>query len=259
MGENTLSKDDPKTTTESPADPVGPTADGPAENQLQKDPEPALDAADMARDARHDGVAGALQVRESPPTENDAQNTSDGDIHQTIAKLEVVQHQLRRLHEAFEAKLKYDAHKEKIIDQLHEELQEYRKDILRQHQHSFVTDVIKIIDDIRKLTSHYQSIDPGEWSPVKLLEHLEQIPSDLEDLFLVRGIVPFRQATPTFDPARQRIAKKVPTADPLQDKCVASSLRPGYEDQGRVIRPELVAVYDYDSSEAQTAENSPDE
>ena len=183
----------------------------------------------------------------------------DAGVYQTIAKMEVVQHQLQRLQEAFEAKLKYDAHKEKINDQLHEELQGYREDVLRQHQRSFVTDVIKIIDDIRKLTSHYRSTASGEWNPEKLLEHLDQIPFDLEDLFRVRGIVPFRQTSPTFDPARQRITKKIPTSDPLQDKCVASSLRPGYEDQGRVIRPELVAVYYYDSSETPTTERSSDE
>ena len=172
-----------------------------------------------------------------------------GGVYQAIAKLEVVQHQLRRLNEEFDTKLKYDAHKEKIIDHLHEELQEYKNDIFSKHQHSLVSDVIKIIDDIRKLTAHYRSMRPENWDPAKLLEYLEQIPFDLEDMFLLRGISPFTEASRTVDPARQRITKRLPTSDPSQDKLVAVSLRPGYECDGRVLRPELVAVYVYESSD----------
>jgi len=254
MGENTLPNDDPRSRPESPAEPDRLVADGPAVNPLQDE----TDAESALSEASRDEPQETLEADSQPPG-NDPQTALAAGVHQTIAKMEVVQHQLQRLQEAFEAKLKYDAHKEKIIDQLHEELQGYREDVLMQHQRSFVTDVIKVIDDIRKLTSHYRSTAPGEWHPEKLLEHLEQIPFDLEDLFLVRGIVPFRQPSPTFEPARQRITKKIPTSDPLQDKCVASSLRPGYEDQGRVIRPELVAVYYYDSSETPTVERSSDE
>lgn len=167
-------------------------------------------------------------------------------VYQAIAKLEVIQHQLRRLYEDFDIKLKYDAHKEKIIDHLHEELQVYKNDLFSRNQQALVVDVIKIIDDLRKLAAHYRSIEPDQRDREKLLEHLEQVPFDLEDIFLLRGITPFTESCRTVDPLRQRITKKVTTSDPSLDKLVAASLRPGYESDGRIIRPELVAVYVYE-------------
>ena len=115
------------------------------------------------------------------------------------------------------------------------------------------SDMIKVIDDIRKMTNHYRTTPQEQWDPGKLLDYLEQIPLDLEDMFLLRGISTFREESITLDPTRQRVAKKITTSDPLQDKLVASSLRPGYECDGRIIRPELVAVYVYEMA-AETVE-----
>jgi molecular chaperone GrpE len=151
--------------------------------------------------------------------------------------------QLDALQEEFLTKLKNDAHKDKLIDSLHQELQSYKSDLIKKHVQSMVVDMIKIIDDIRKLSEHYQSMEAEDLEPGKLLDLLERIPGDLEDIFLYQGVKPFTCSGSEFDAGRQRVLKRVITFDASLDNKVAKSLKPGYEWADRVIRPEIVAVY----------------
>ncbi|MFZ7124668.1 MAG: nucleotide exchange factor GrpE [Desulfobacterales bacterium] len=158
-------------------------------------------------------------------------------------RLEAVEACLDGLSQDFEGKLKYDAHKEMIIDRLHGELQDYKQDLLKKLVLSFILDVIKLADDIRKWIAHFKALEPSQRDPVKLFRYLEAIPSDLEDIFYWQGVKPYSTSDGAFDPIRQRALKKVPTDDPHLDKTVSHSLRPGYEWDGKVIRQEMVAVY----------------
>ncbi len=174
-------------------------------------------------------------------------------------KLEGIEGQLAQLRQEFQGKLKYDAHKDKIIDNLHKELQEYKKDVIKKHMQSIVMDMIKIIDNIRRLTEHYNAQDPSESDPQKLLNLLEGVPSDLEDLFYYQGITPYTCNASAFDPSRQRLLKTVQTADKSLDKTVAESLRPGYEWDDKILRPEMVAVYVYDAASENSNTEQSDE
>ncbi|MFO7497213.1 MAG: nucleotide exchange factor GrpE [Desulfobacterales bacterium] len=166
-------------------------------------------------------------------------------VARLINRLDGLQDSMNQLAGEFQTKLKYDAHKERIIDTLHQELQEYKNDIVKKHLMSVLMDVIKVIDDIRKWMHHYRSLDSDTRDPIKLFKFLETIPSDLEDIFYWQGVKSFICPGDGFDPSRQRAAKKVATTDPEKDKKVAESLRHGYEWEGKVIRPEMVAVYDF--------------
>ena len=160
-------------------------------------------------------------------------------------KLNIISCQLEELNKEFLSKLKNDAHKEKLIDSLHQELQSYKNDLIKKHVQSMAVDIIKIIDDIRKLSEHYQSMNAEDVEPNKLLDLLERIPGDLEDIFLYQGVKPFTCSGNEFDAARQRVLKRVVTSDMSLDNKVAKSLKPGYEMGDRVIRPEIVSVYLY--------------
>ncbi len=147
------------------------------------------------------------------------------------------------LHQDFESRLKYDTHKNKIIDNLHKILQDYKNDFLKKYLKSVIVDVIQIVDNIRKLANHYKGRTLSEDDALKLAELLESIPSDLEDLFYRHGVKPFSCEGDSFDPTRQRVLKTVETADESKDKSVAERLRPGYEMDGNVIRPEMITAY----------------
>ncbi len=165
--------------------------------------------------------------------------------HDISKKLDTISFQIDSLQNEFSKKLKNDIFKEKLIDSLHQELQSYKSGLIRKHVQSMVVDVIKIIDDIRKLTDYYHSLKPEDLEPVKLLQLLKRIPGDLEDIFFYQGVKPFTCSGNEFDAARQRVLKRVITTDASLDNKVAKSLKPGYEWGDKVIRPEIVAVYLY--------------
>lgn len=158
-------------------------------------------------------------------------------------KLEEIHEVVEGLRRDFEFKLKNDAQKNKIIDGLHTELQAYKNDIVKSHLRSLVMDVIQFIDNTRKLTQHYATLEPAEVDPVKLLNLLDGIPSELEDLLNRQGVSPFACEGRTFDPSRQRAMKRIPTPEADRDKTVAETIHPGYEWDGQIIRPEMVKVH----------------
>ena len=174
-------------------------------------------------------------VSEEPP---DAQS-------QVLGAIDGLKQHVETLIGEFETKIRVDEHKNKIIDTLHDELQSFREGGIKKQLYSFVTDVIKVIDDIRKFKNHYEGGQSSEEAVSNLLTFLDSVASDLEDLFSWQGVTPFTCDSPVFETSRQRVIKKLETDDPAKDKTVAESLRPGYEWDGKVIRPEMVAVYVY--------------
>jgi molecular chaperone GrpE (heat shock protein) len=211
---------------ETPLEPIWPSIDESEHSaaELIDETGPALQDADVAAE-----IAPELPFEEPDLIER---------IHQIGLQMTALQRE-------FEGKLKYDAHKDEIIDKLHNELQEYKQDILKKHILSIVMDVVKVADDIRKWLTYFRSLEVSQRDPRKLFRYLEAIPSDLEDIFYWHGVRPFSTAEGIFDPTRQRAIKKVPSMDASQDKLIAESIRPGYEWDGKVIRQEMVAVYVY--------------
>ena len=213
----------------------------------------------MSRDndnQTHDSGAADFELgvrfEDAPEDEKGTPGSADDaapDKAPLLSALQDVSSRMAELSEAFDTKLKYDAHKNKIIDELHQELQEYRDDLIKKHLHSTVVDVIKIIDDIRKFKAHYESQETSPETTAQLLDFMEEVAGDLEDLFTWQGIAPFTCQTAHFDNTRQRVVKKIETHDPSMDKAIARSIRPGYEWDGKILRPELVAVYVYDHTE----------
>lgn len=192
-----------------------------------------------------DMVADPPQAKEQPETLTDAPIIQDTVPHDFQQRFNAIQAQLTQLQDDFTGKIKYDAHKDLIIDKLHQELQEYKQDIVKKHILSIVLDVVKVADDIRKWLTYFRSLEVSQRDPVKLFRYLEAIPSDLEDIFYWQGVKPYTNREGDFDPARQRAIKKITTDDISKDKTIAKSLRPGYEWEGKVIRQEMVAVYVY--------------
>jgi molecular chaperone GrpE (heat shock protein) len=152
--------------------------------------------------------------------------------------MEALQHEFRE-------KIKRDTCKEKIIDNLHQELQQYRDNFIKSNLKSIIMDIIKIVDDIRKLVDYHRSEEPSQHDIPKLISHLEGISADLEDICLWHGVESFNSEKGQFNPVRQKILKQIETSQAEKDKCVAEQLRPGYLWEGRVLRPEMVSVYVY--------------
>ena len=140
---------------------------------------------------------------------------------------------LRELRTAFDDKIKYDASREQLIERLHAELQEYKEDLFLKILKSMALDLITLHDNLGKWTA------TDGVAPVSLAD----VQGDVEDVLDRNGFETFVVAEETFDPRRQRALRKVPTSDAALDKRIAERLRKGFSYQGKVIRPECVAVY----------------
>lgn len=168
---------------------------------------------------------------------------ADVEMDGPLDPLITISEQIRELTLQFESKLKYDEHKNKIIDDLHHALQEYRQGFLQKYLQRVFIDVVKIIDDMRKFASHYNNSSASDVPVEKTLKFITNTASDIEDIFAWEGIAPYTCQGESLDASRQRVVDKIETDDPARDKTIAWRLRPGYEYEGRVLRPELVNIY----------------
>ncbi len=146
------------------------------------------------------------------------------------------------LENMFQSKIKYDSHKEKIIDGLHRELQEYKNDQTKTLLRPVIMDIIQTIDDIARLVNSHKEKEPEELDPLKLIKQLEGLGLDLTDILFRQGVEPYHCPQPEFDPKRQKIIKTEPCTDQARDKMVALRIQPGYEWDTRVLRQEKVGV-----------------
>ncbi|MGE0084655.1 MAG: nucleotide exchange factor GrpE [Desulfococcaceae bacterium] len=167
-------------------------------------------------------------------------------------KLDEILSEIRQIRKDFDEKIKTDIQKDKIIDELHKELQSHKNDFMKKYMEFMVMDVIQFTDSMRKLMQYYKDQEISSIDPLKLLGILQGIPSDLEDLCARQGVNAFVCDEDTFVPARQRVLKRIETAEAAKDKMIEERIHPGYEWDGRVIRPELVTVYACKTPAAQT-------
>jgi molecular chaperone GrpE len=150
---------------------------------------------------------------------------------------------LDSLRSIFERELRAEATRERVIDRLHAELQEYKQDLLLKVQRPIFIDLIQLHDDIGKTiaaraASAENSDEPGGFRGI-----LESIQTAIEDILYRQGVEPFSIDAAEFDPRRQRAVSTQATDDPALNKTVAARLRKGFQAADKLIRPEVVTVY----------------
>ncbi|MDP8228015.1 MAG: nucleotide exchange factor GrpE [Candidatus Electryoneaceae bacterium] len=200
----------------------------------------------------------------NPPVAEDSEvipETITESVEERIAALQdQLSGQMDDLLRQFQSKIKYDAHKEEIINKLHSELQDYKTDLLQKLLRPLIMDIIHLMDDLTKLIDHYRSQDPSQTDPTKFIRLMAEIPSDLEDILYRQEVESFRHSEKdkSFDPSRQRALKTRKTGDQSLDKTIAQSLRVGFEWMGKVLRPEMVEAFVYDPNLADHDDQSID-
>ncbi len=170
-------------------------------------------------------------------------------------QLKDIQENILNLSNEFQSKLKYDQHKEQIIDQLHHELQGYKHDLQKKLLQPIIMDIIKIRDDMKKLVQHYRTQETQEFSEMdqnKFLEIMDSFSSDLKDTLYRQRVEPFHCSEKLFNPSLQKAIKKTDTNDVSKDRMVNNAIRSGYEWDGKVLLPELVEVYSYTEKTSDT-------
>ncbi len=217
------------------------------------------DTGEPARQPDHLTVSDDMVQEEAFSDENMLPDTEDGLFDSSGLKLDEILSELRQMRKDFDEKIKTDIQKDKIIDELHKELQSHKNDFMKKYMEFMVMDVIQFTDSMRKLIQFYREQEISSLDPQKLLGILQGLPSDLEDLCARQGVNAFTCEEAVFVPMRQRVLKRIETAEAEKDKTIAERVHPGYEWDGKVIRPELVTVYALKNPPAQTEMRNSDE
>ena len=142
----------------------------------------------------------------------------------------------------FDREIRAEATREKVVDRLHAELQEYKQGLLLGILRPVFVDLIQLHDDMGKMVAA-QSEPEGEVA--RLLDLIRGFQQGIEDILYRQGVEPFTLDDDAFDPRRQRALSTVPTDAPDRNKRVAARLRKGFQAGDKVIRPEMVTVYSY--------------
>lgn len=173
--------------------------------------------------------------------------------------------QLMELKGSIDRELRAEASREKIVDRLHGELQEYKQDLLLSMMRPVFLDLIQLHDDVGKVldtqpeasapsdeigTNASDLVASSEDTSARLRRHLEGLRQGIEDILYRQGVEPFSTDDLQFDARRQRAVATVPTDDRERNRTVAVRLRKGFQSGAKVVRPELVTVYAADRGAA---------
>ena len=153
---------------------------------------------------------------------------------------ETLTRRLDALQSAFEREVRAEATREKVVDRLHAELQEYKQDLLLNALRPLLVDLIQLHDDMGKIVAGNRDADGDA---ARLLGLMQGFRQGIEDILYRQGVETFQVDGDAFDPRRQRAASTTPCDEPALARTVAARLRPGFQAGERVLRPEIVSVY----------------
>lgn len=234
--------------------------DGSALPPIKDEPTPVEEAVPSAPVAPEDQAPATTEENASPeatpPVESDTPvekdtaeavvpSESEQVLKQVLDATTQISQQLEALSQTFTTKLMHSAYEEKIVDQMHKELQKYKEDLYAQLVRPILLDVIEVRDSIMRIGAVYRAKPEGEQAiPNKTFSDYA---FDLQDILEKNNIEIYRSTTgDNFVPIKQRTVKKVATADQALHGKIAESMSCGYSYNGRTISAEKVSIYYYE-------------
>lgn len=166
-------------------------------------------------------------------------------LDQVLESQQQLLERLEALDALFNARIMHTDHEEKIVDQMHKELQKYKEDMYAQLVRPILLDVIEVRDSIMRMAATYLAKPEGEQNiPNKTFSDYAY---DLQDILEKNSVEIYRSKSgDDFTPIKQRVIKKVATPDESLHGKVAESLSCGYSYNGRSISAEKITVYYYE-------------
>lgn len=192
-------------------------------------------------------------VESIPPAEKEVEkqiDTKESSQKESIVnpELTLIKNLISDLSTQFESKIKYDKHKEEIIDKLHSENQAFKNDLYKKLILPLVNEIIFMLDDYSTLFKKHSESDITEVDVPKLLKQFGGISEDLENLLYKNGIDVYSVEGEQFDSSKQKVIKTIPTDDPLKDKTVCEKLKKGFVLDGKIIRMEHVSCFKFEKT-----------
>jgi molecular chaperone GrpE len=183
------------------------------------------------------GPASASAPINSPALSGPSLSNAISDLGEDLGR------RIDALRSTFERELRAEVNRERVVDRLHAELQDYKQDLLLKVQRPIFIDLIQLHDDVGKMIAARTPDDSELDAPASFRGTLESIQTAIEDILYRQGVEPFSLEDVVFDPRRQRALSTTPTDDPALNKSVAARIRKGFAAGEKLIRPELVSVF----------------
>lgn len=155
---------------------------------------------------------------------------------------------LDRILEILETKVKVDEHKNKMFDNMHQELCAYRNGALEKNTDAFALDLIGVIDSYEKQYAMLNDVlRPDDEEYTRLLDTVKNVIQDMIDVLYRQGIEPFTSIDDdmTVDVKSQKIVKTVNTVDESLNNKICSQIAPGYAKGDSILRAEKISIYKY--------------
>lgn len=165
-----------------------------------------------------------------------------------LETLDGIANQQQRLSDMFDDKLRYDASREVIIDKLHQEIQDYRNDMLGKIILPVLKDLMSLDNEVIKFVKDRRDLErfPPEkqdWS--ELLRQVAMFHDDIVEILDRYGVTMFEEESETFNPRTQRSLDTRLTETQEHHRTIAERIRPGFRWGDQVVRNEEVIVYKY--------------
>jgi molecular chaperone GrpE len=175
------------------------------------------------------------------------ENEEPSAIDSLLENSETLLEQVSALNKKFDQKIKTDMHKAEMFDNMHKELTQYKNGLITQIINNILIDIIQIIDINDKNISLFENQDCSEENYEKIIRILKGVSEDLTDVLYRQSVEPY--TLDEIDVKRQKILQVIPTNDISLDRTIAKKIVPGYEKDGKIIRPERISIYKYKESE----------
>lgn len=187
-----------------------------------------------------------IKEENADDTEKTVEEESQPDkLDNILESQQQLSEKIEALNALFNARIMHTDHEEKIVDQMHKELQKYKEDMYAQLVRPILLDVIEVRDSIMRMAATYLAKPEGEQNIPN--RTFSDYAFDLQDILEKNSVEIYRSKSgDDFTPIKQRVIKKVPTADESLHGKVAESLSCGYSYNGRTISAEKITVYYYE-------------
>ncbi|HEX6796314.1 MAG TPA: nucleotide exchange factor GrpE [Ktedonobacterales bacterium] len=192
------------------------------------------------------GVAGQSQLQQPAAATvvatAPAPESAPADLAWLQQQLDEVVARLDQLSERFDSKLLYDQTKQQQIEILYGETRQAREGLFLQILRPIFLSLIALHDIMAQGYEVAVRETGGDKSATA--RNLQSYAIEVEEILARSGVNLYRsQPGMRFDRERHQARDIQPTDDPSRDKTIAVSQRPGFEYQGKVLRPEWVVAF----------------
>jgi molecular chaperone GrpE len=162
-------------------------------------------------------------------------------VDQGVSTLEM---RLNSLQELFENRFRYDETKERAFDTLYEKMRQYEGDYQASLKKNLVLALLLLHDNMQRIEVALCD-RPAEQ---ELVAELRQ---DLLDILYAEDVEPVGALGDSFDRHKQQVMQRIPTTDHAKDNKIERVVREGFVATNKVLRPQLVTVFTYQSPVSQ--------